>query len=240
MIIGTTIDDAWRNTMVECFRKGIDYKVKVGSYAGQFRRQLEAAVIKISMPWVRPLAVMPPPPFPPPTSEEEIDHYFWKYLMSDIVEVNEDYTYGSYIVGVPNAQHNTSGRELKPAVDTVIDILNEAEGGTNQACISVGGVEAVVMKDPPCLRVADFKVIDFGSDVKQLYLNVFFRSWDLFAGFPQNIGGLQLLKEYVLSNLSFSCKDGPIIAYSSGLHLYSQYWEIVDKLVYTDTYKEAE
>lgn len=226
-IEGTTIDDAWRNAITACFKYGVDYEVKGGSYIGQIRRQFEDVIVKISMPWIRPLAVIPPSPFPPPTSEEKIELYFTKYLMSGKVEINEDYTYGSYITGIPSEEHNTSKRALKPAVDIAIDILNQTEGNTNQACISIGGLEAIVMADPPCLRVVDFKIVN-----ERLCLNVFFRSWDLFAGFPENLGGLQMVKEYVLSNLTFPAKDGPIIAYSSGLHLYSQYWDIVKEMVY--------
>lgn len=234
MIIGTTIDDAWRNAIVRCYKEGIDYEVRGnirkdegGSYIGMLRKQLPYAVVQINMPWTRPLAVIPPHSFPPPTSEEKIELYFTKYLMSDKVEINEDYTYGSYLVGIPADEHNTAKRELKPAIDIAIEMLNKTMGNTNQATISVGGLEAIVMADPPCLRVVDFKVI-----LGTLYLNVFFRSWDLFAGFPENIAGLQLVKEYVLSNLDFPCNDGPIIAYSSGLHLYSQYWDLVHEMVY--------
>jgi len=227
VITGFSIDDAWRNAITACYKEGVDYRVEQGSYVGQFRRQLEHAVIRISNPGTRPLAVIPPQPFPPPTCEEKIELYFIKYLMSDKIEVNEDYVYGSYIVGVPTEEHNTSKRERKPAIDIAIEMLNQTKGATNQACISIGGLEAIVMADPPCLRVVDFKVIN-----KHLYLNVFFRSWDLFAGFPENLAGLQMVKEYVLSNLTFECEDGPLIAYSSGLHLYSQYWDIVHEMVY--------
>ncbi len=227
IITGTTIDDAWRNAITACFKHGVDYEVKGGSYIGQIRRQLPFVIVNITHPWIRPLAVIPPNPYPPPTSEDKIDFYFTKYLMSSKVEINEDYTYGSYITGIPSKEHNTSKRILKPAIDMAIDILNETEGNTNQACISVGGIEAIAMADPPCLRVVDFKVIN-----NKLVLNVFFRSWDLFAGFPENIGGLQLLKEYVLSNLTFKVGEGGIRAFSSGLHLYSQYWDIVKELVY--------
>jgi hypothetical protein len=79
MIIGSTIDDAWRNTIVECYKEGYDYEVKGnirkdegGSYIGMIRRQLDSATIRINMPWVRPLAVIPPNPFPPPTRQKAI------------------------------------------------------------------------------------------------------------------------------------------------------------------------
>ncbi|HHX77218.1 MAG TPA: hypothetical protein GX697_02575, partial [Firmicutes bacterium] len=40
-----TIEDAWREIMWCCVRKGYDYPVRGGSYKGQIRRQLDYAVI---------------------------------------------------------------------------------------------------------------------------------------------------------------------------------------------------
>ena len=61
---------------------------------------------------------------------------------------------------------------------------------------------------------------------------LYFRSWDMYAGFPENLGGLQLLKEYALSYLEdfFPVVDGEIIAFSDGLHLYEQYFDLANKL----------
>ena len=81
------------------------------------------------------------------------------------------------------------------------------------------------MDDPPCLRVITFKVVR-----GLLQMSLFFRSWDLFAGLPENLGGLQLLKEYVLAQLDFEVQDGPIVAYSDGLHIYEQYFGLVNAL----------
>ena len=211
-IEGTTIDDTWRTMMAACVQHGIDYKVTKGSYEGQLRKQFSNVMIKIKTPWVRPLAPILPPPLPGPTTDEAIQEYFVEYLMGDLVKPNEDYTYGSFIV---------------PQVDAAIAILNQSEGGTNQACITVGDRGSIKLADPPCLKVIAFDVIK-----RRLVMSVFFRSWDAFAGFPQNIGGLQLLKEFVLEQLTFDSTDGEIYCYSSGLHLYEQYWDLVDQLCY--------
>ena len=64
-------------------------------------------------------------------------------------------------------------------------------------------------------------------------MTVYFRSWDLYAGLPENLGGLQRLKEIVLEYLQaaeMQVEDGKIIAFSDGLHLYDQYFQIVDTL----------
>jgi len=151
-----------------------------------------------------------PPAIPGPTNEDKIAEYFEQYIMSERMEENEVYTYGSFIT---------------KQVERIIELLNNAQGNTNQACIAIGDVSTTFLGDPPCLRLVSFKVVD-----GRLEMSVFFRSWDLYAGLPENLGGLQLLKEYVLSHLTFPCEDGALIAYSDGLHIYDQYFEIVDAL----------
>jgi len=146
----------------------------------------------------------------PPTTDEKINTYFLNYIMNAKPPGNEEYIYGIWIY---------------PQVPGVIEKLNAAQGNTNQACISVGDISCIYMADPPCLRTIDFKVVS-----GKLEMSVFFRSWDLYTGLPENLGGMQLLKEYVLAHLNFPCEDGPIIAYSSGLHIYEQYFALADAL----------
>lgn len=209
-----TIDQAWRETMTLCVKKGYDFVVKGGSYKGQIRRQLEYATIIIDNPSIRPLSPILPPGIPGPTSDEKIEKYFVKYLMNPFREENEVYTYGEFIQ-----------RQLIQ----VLGLLMKSEGNTNQATICIGSPETTFLDDPPCLRSISFKVVN-----GRLNMAVYFRSWDLFAGFPENLGGLQLLKEYVLQEFLIgvipNIKDGKIIAFSDGLHLYEQYFSIVDCL----------
>ncbi len=210
VIVDGRIDNAWREVMLLCIRKGWDFVVKGGSYVGQIRKQLENVQIIIGEPGKKPLAPILPPGFPAGTSDEKIEKYFAEDLMSTEVKENEEYTYGTYIV---------------PQIPRIIEILNKARGFTNQACMSIGDKDSTNLSDPPCLRLISFKVV-----AGKLVMTFFFRSWDLYTGLPENIGGLQLLKEYVLAHLDFECIDGKIIAYSDGLHIYEQYFELVDKL----------
>lgn len=207
-----TIDQAWRMTLWYCARYGYNYVIKKGSYEGQIRKQLDRLVVVIEEPWTRPLAVWLPENsgIPAPTSEEKIHTYFYEYLVTDTKSEQEDYTYGQFIA---------------PQLPPLIDLLNRSQGATNQACISIGDRGSIELHDPPCLRVVDFKVVE-----GKLTLSVFFRSWDIFVGFPENLGGLQLLKEYILQHLCFPVEDGPIIAYSSGAHIYEMYFPVVNQL----------
>lgn len=212
VVQGKTIEDGWRDIMWCCVRNGYDYPVKGGSYVGQIRRQLDYAVVRILEPWTRPLAVRTPEGcgIPSPTSEDKIEQYFMHYIMGAEKSQQEDYTYGQYIV---------------PQVEKAVALLNQAGGNTNQAAITVGEPGSILQNDPPCLRVVTFKVVE-----GKLQMGLFFRSWDLFAGLPENLGGLQLLKEYVLTYLEFPVEDGPIVAFSDGLHIYEQYFSLVNVL----------
>lgn len=210
VVEAVTIGDAWREVMWLCVQVGWDFRVRGGSYVGQIRKQLNRVMIVVEKPWIRPLSPIMPPGVPGPTNDMKIEDYFARYMMSAEVAENEVYTYGTYIAA---------------QVDRIIELLNAAKGNTNQACIAIGGASTTFLSDPPCLRLISFKVVE-----GRLEMSVFFRSWDLYAGFPENMGGLQILKEYVLEHLDFPCIDGPIIAYSDGLHIYSQYFDIVNSL----------
>jgi len=52
----------------------------------------------------------------------------------------------------------------------------------------------------------------------------YWRSWDLYAGLPQNLGGLQLFKEELAAAVDgmhdTTVRPGETWAFSAGLHLY--------------------
>lgn len=207
-IKATDLNDAWFQTIYACVNEGFTYEIDTGSYAGQKRKQLYNATIEIDFPGTRPLAPQIPPGygFPPPTNDEKIEKYFLDYLMNPNPQKNEQYTYGMYIA---------------PQLPKAIEILKRGHG-TNQACITVGDPKSIELADPPCLKLIDIKIAQ-----EELYFTLYFRSWDLFCGFPENLGGLQMLKEFVVSELS-NVRDGKIIAHSSGLHLYDHCWDLAN------------
>lgn len=211
VIKASTIDDAWRSAISLCVSKGKDFVVKGGSYKGQIRKQLEYVSIIIYNANIRPLSPILPPNIPGPTNEEKIEKYFQDYIFNSGTG-NEQYTYGDFI---------------KAQYEKVIYLLKESKGNTNQATIAIGDAGTTFLSDPPCLRCISFKVVD-----NKLNMTVYFRSWDLYCGLPENLGGLQLLKEMVLSDLqeSINIEDGKIIAFSDGLHLYEQYFDLVNLL----------
>lgn len=92
---------------------------------------------------------------------------------------------------------------------------------TNQAFMAVGDSQSISLPDPPCLRGIDTRIRD-----NRLHFVVYFRSWDLWAGFPSNLAAIQLLKEYMSSEIGVD--DGEIIAMSKGMHLYDYSWELAE------------
>ena len=220
IITAEDINSAWRDTLWCCVRNGYDYQVERGSYVGQIRRQLDSLMIRIDEPGAYPLAVTLPEhlPFSAPTDETKISQYFQDYLISGEKEEGEEYTYGEFIAA---------------QLDRIIETLSTSRGQTNQATITVGDPYKAYT-DPPCLRVIDFKVVPRKNldSMKELTMTLFFRSWDIFAGLPENLGGLQLLKEYVLAYLppELGIEDGAMIAYSSGAHIYEMYFPLVNQL----------
>ncbi len=202
-ITARDLSEAWFLCLREVLSKGYQYKIDRGSYTGQNRKGLDFAVIHIKNPQTRPLIPGTPPGVPPPTSMDYIESYL-PYLMTAHKAEGEQYTYGQY---------------LETAINEVIKIYKEDGYNTNQAFMAVGDSQSIFLSDPPCLRCIDTRIRD-----KKLHFFVYFRSWDLWAGFPSNLAAIQLLKEYMASEIGVG--DGEIIAMSKGLHLYEYSWEL--------------
>ena len=79
----------------------------------------------------------------------------------------------------------------------------------------------MLLNDPPCLRHIDTRIQD-----GKLHFFPYFRSWDLWGGFPANLAAIELMKEYIASEIGVG--NGEIIAASKGLHLYNYVWELAE------------
>jgi thymidylate synthase len=199
------LPDAWFQCVYRILEKGRSYVIDRGSYEGQRRLEFDYVTIHIKYPGVRPLIPDIPPSLgiPNPVAEGYLEEYL-PYLMTSKKQPGEDYTYGQYLEG---------------QIAEVIRMYREYGFGTNQAYMTVGDPSSIFLKDPPCLRGIDTRIKD-----GRLHFIVYFRSWDLWNGFPANLGAIQLLKEYMASCIEV--EDGEIIAASKGLHLYDYVWEL--------------
>ncbi len=199
------LPDAWFQCVYQILEKGRRYKIDRGSFKGQERLEFDYITVDVKFPGARPLLPDIPPSLgiPNPVSDDYLEQYL-PYLMTSVKKEGEEYTYGQY---------------LEPQIKEVIRMYREDGYGTNQAYMTVGDPETIYLKDPPCLRGIDTRIKD-----RRLHFIVYFRSWDLWNGFPANLGAIQLLKEYMAE--SIGVEDGAIIAASKGLHLYDYIWEL--------------
>lgn len=75
-----------------------------------------------------------------------------------------------------------------------------------------------------CLRLVDTQVRG-GA----LHFITYWRSWDLWGGFPANLAAMQILKEYMAGEIGV--EDGELFAFSKGLHLYDHCWEVANAVL---------
>jgi len=198
-------------------------KIQKGSFEKeQYRLQYSGIAVFIEHPDKDMIPVMPPGlNIPAPTTMEYIEDYFANYLMNPELSENETYKYASRI----HYPMPKGGAQI----DRIVEMLKDTPL-TNQAVIEIGSPEdhdicygSDGKLDPPCLRLLDFKVVPAGDEFT-LTVSCYFRSWDLWAGFPTNLGGIELLKGYVAGETNL--RNGPMYAYSAGAHIYGYQEEL--------------
>lgn len=210
-IYATDIPDAWFQCIDALVADGFKYDIQHGSFANeQTRLELDHIVVCIDFPYNDPWDLMLPkiPPhlgIPDPVANGYVEEYM-PYLMTSTEKEGEDYTYGERI----EEQIWHWEKVLKKTPNT------------NQAVLQVARPSDSWLSDPPCLRHIDMRVKN-----EVLIFYPYFRSWDLWAGFPANLAGIVVLQRSMADNIGV--KSGPIIASSKGLHVYG-YAEELAKL----------
>jgi thymidylate synthase len=235
-IEATDLGDAWFQALYKIMTEGRRYLVTKGSYEGTHRSGA-TVVIDIRYPGTRPLSPQMPggSNIPAPTTEEDIEEYS-TYLMTPIKQPGEHYTYGEDLcwqiewvikhyqeAGYGNNHcYMTVGRpETLLFYDLSVD-YNEVivvRDRQTKKKIRVDHRNNQWNKDKEnrpssqCLRG-----IDTWIDEGKLHFWVYFRSWDHWGGFPVNLGGIQLMKEYMAGQIGV--EDGPMIVSCKDLHIY--------------------
>jgi len=222
------LNEAYYQLINLCWDQGYKYEITEGSGKGGYRLELPFAAGWIQDPHMRPLAPTMPVGVPPTTTDDEIEKYFTTYLMDPQLTPNEEYRYSSWING---EYLNKSTGKLESQLAYCIRHLKEKGFGNNHCYITIGDADKIFNYDIPysnemerkttcCCRGIDIKIKD-----NKVILGVIFRSWDLYAGAPQNLGGFTLLNEYIASELNI--EPGPLTFTSQGLHIYSYQIETV-------------
>lgn len=221
------LDDAWFQCLSEILEHGHVYTITRGSYEGQKRLEFDFVTVRVKKPSHQIIPIIPEGmSIPAPTDMEYVQGYL-AYLLTGTKTETEDYTYGERLVEPRvKIKQNINGQALVREmplevnqVEEVIKMYKEKGFGTNQATMEIGMPSDIKLVDPPCLRIIDTR-IRYGK----LHFILYFRSWDLWGGFPSNLGGLQLVKRYMADEIGVD--DGEIIAVSKGLHLYDYAWDL--------------
>jgi len=208
------LSDLWFQSLYELMDKGRRFKIDSGSYAGEDRIELDYFTARIKYPGTMPLVPYIPDhlgiPSPVDISYIEggdgVERSYVEYIMTDRKVKGETYTYGERLAG-----HNQ--------IEDVIRRYRDDGHRTNQNILQVGQPSDLKLEDPPCLRHIDTRIQD-----NKLHFFIYFRSWELWAGLPANLAGIQYLKEYMSSEIGVL--DGEMIVASKGLHIYGHTEEI--------------
>ena len=212
-IEATNLPDAWFQTLYKIVDKGRNFKIDQGSFAGQNRKEFDYITIHIKHPDKGSLIPELPEgsTIPNPVDREYLDDYL-PYLMTGIEKEGELYTYGQRIVADGCDQ-----------MQTAIDRYRKLGHRNNQLIMQIGKPTDMYLEDPPCLRHIDTRIQD-----GKLHFFPYFRSWDLFGGFPANLAAIEMMKQYMASEIGV--ENGEIIASSKGLHIYQYVWEIAEAI----------
>ena len=262
-INATSLSDAWFQTLFRMLEEGRVFKIDRGSYAGQKRLEFDWITVHIKHPGARPLLpqIEAHHNIPNPVADDYLDEYL-PYLMTRELKEGESYTYGQRLSG---AELNPYLKDSYDAPMMFKDILiqdqefwdnrsiiedkGEEEGHdyfnqieamiwtyknkghrNNQMILQVGQPTDMTLQDPPCLRHIDTRIQD-----GKLHFYPYFRSWDLWGGFPANLAGIQMLKEYCAAEIGV--EDGEMIASSKGLHIYDYSFDLAKCLRMRDDMK---
>jgi thymidylate synthase len=220
-IEATTLSDAWFQSVYKCIEVGREFIIDKGSFEGQKRLEFDYITIHIKKPGEKPLLPKLPVHYniPDPVDENYLNDYV-SYLMTSEKKKGEQYTYGERLCKVfSNTLYNDSN--LINQINYICGCYKHRGYRNNQMVLQIAQPSDLLLNDPPCLRSIDTRIQD-----GKLHFYPYFRSWDLWGGFPANLAAIQILKEYMTSEIGV--EDGEIIASSKGLHLYNYVWQLAE------------
>lgn len=228
IITATTLPDAWFQLIYAAVKQGREFKIDRGSYAGQTRLEFDWVDIHITKPYLRDVEGLPlipempeSSPMPAPVTKDYVRNYT-KYIMTPDKEPGEQYTYGERLCSVFGGIKVKDGdidfiKSLEDMyfnqIERIIKTYKEYGPRNNQMVLQVAQPSDLLLSDPPCLRSIDTRIQD-----GQLHFFPYFRSWDLWGGFPANMAGISMLQEYMAAEIGV--EQGEMICSSKGLHIY--------------------
>lgn len=215
-ITARDVPDLWFQLLRECIQNGREYEVKASSTPAK-RWELDFVSAHITHPGTRPLEPDIPAGLgiPNPVELGYAEQYL-PYYMTDVVNPGEHYTYGQDL-----------GWQIYWCIQ------HYRKHGPNKHCyMTVGSPEMLKQYDTPggtsqCLRGVDTAIKD-----GKLHFSIHFRSWNLWNGLPANLACLQMVKEYMASELDI--EDGEMFITCLKLGLVESCFDIAKLRTYLE------
>ncbi len=242
-IKATDLQDAWFQAVYNILEHGREFIIDKGSFEGQKRLEFDYITIQITHPHILPLLpkLNPLLGLPDPVAEGYLDDYL-PYLMTGEEQPGEAYTYGQRICKTFFEYPNLNGAVISSPIHDLAKSVDNNSGAfsqdpesdfgfflnqmelmiwtyknkghrNNQMIMQVGQPDDMLLLDPPCLRHIDTRIQD-----GKLHFFPYFRSWDLWSGFPANLAAIEMMKQYCTAQIGVG--NGEIIASSKGCHIY--------------------
>lgn len=224
------IPDAWFQCLSKILDVGFKYPIQHGSFVDETRLEFDYITIQINKAYSEPWDTMLPDipvslGIPNPVENGYVEQYV-PYLMTSEKTEEEEYTYGERLTKFFVDYDKVNNPNYGDQIYHWINLLRKTPN-TNQAVLQVAQPSDCLLEDPTCLRHIDMRV-----KKGKLVFYPYFRSWDLWGGFPANLAGIAVLQKYMADEIGID--TGPIIASSKGLHIYGY----VEELAKLRCYKE--
>lgn len=147
-------------------------------------------------------------------TKEELFAYYPQILDATTIE-GVEYSYGQRM------------RQEQDQIQHIITTLREKPYTRRALAVTWNKKEDMEHEKPPCLIVVEFLIQD-----NHLFLTCFFRSNDMFHGWPRNSFGLRKLQKYVGGELDLPIGSMTII--SSSAHVYQNNWALAETILSTN------
>jgi len=129
-----------------------------------------------------------------------------------------------------------NGKYYVNQIKLLIETYKNKGFRNNQMVLQVAHPIDMLLQDPPCLRLIDTRIQKEADGKTYLHFFPEFRSWDLWGGFPANLGGIELMKQLLANEIGV--ENGEMIVRSKGLHIYKYVWELAEAIAHK-TIEEA-
>lgn len=224
-IIARDLPDLWFQAVNDLIDVGRKFTIDKGSYVGQTRLEYDYFIGHVlnpsygsGTPEILPqipshLNIPNPVEFEYVYGGEGYERSYIEYLMTDTKLPNEQYTYGSRLCKIDNYNSWEQWCGFISQIDKIIETYKKYGHRNNQMVLQIAMPKDILLEDPPCLRHIDTRIQD-----NKLHFFIYFRSWDLWGGFPANLAAIEALHQHMA--LEIGVEQGEFVVESKGLHLY--------------------